>query len=37
METDEGKLNGRLLEALSLLCQAGEKFMSCMGMRASSG
>jgi hypothetical protein len=30
METDEGKLNGRLLEALSLLCQAGEKFMSCM-------
>jgi hypothetical protein len=31
METDEGKLTGRLLEALSLLCQTGEKFMRCMG------
>ncbi len=31
METGEGKLTGGLLETLSLLCQAGVKFMSCMG------
>jgi hypothetical protein len=31
METGEGKLTGGLMEALSLLCQAGEKFMSCVG------
>ncbi len=31
VETGEGKLTGKLLEALSLLCQAGEKFMSYMG------
>jgi hypothetical protein len=30
-ETGEKKLTGKLLEALSLLCQAGEKLMSCMG------
>jgi len=30
-ETGEKGLTGKLLEALSLLCQAGEKFMSCMG------
>ncbi len=31
VENGEKKLTGKLLEALSLLCQAGEKFMSCMG------
>ncbi len=31
IETGEKKLTGKLLEALSLLCQAGKKFMSCMG------
>jgi hypothetical protein len=31
METGERKLTSKLLEAVSLLCRAGERFMSCMG------
>ncbi len=30
-ETGEGKLTGKLLEALTLLCRAGERFMSSAG------
>ncbi len=31
LDTGEKKLKSKLLEAFSLLYQAGEKFMSCMG------
>jgi hypothetical protein len=29
--TGKGKLTGKLLEALSLLCRGGERFISCVG------